>query len=70
LSRQRTSTAAIILSSVSFAAIHGVFLVDKLILAFILELGAGLYFIRERNLLPLMFSHFVANFWTFGLSVL
>lgn len=69
-SRKRARSAAIVLSAVSFAAIHGIFLVDKLVLTFILGLGTGFYFVRERNLLPLMFSHFVADLWTFGLSVL
>jgi len=69
-SRNRTQTAAILLSAISFATIHSIFLVDKLVMTFILGIGAGIYFARERNLLPLMFSHFVADLWTFGLSVL
>jgi membrane protease YdiL (CAAX protease family) len=69
-SRKKTMSAAIVLSALSFAAIHNVFLVDKVIMTFILGLGMGFYFTRERNLLPLMFSHFVADLWTFGLSVL
>jgi hypothetical protein len=52
------------------AAIHNIFLVDKVIMTFILGLGMGFYFVKERNLLPLMFSHFVADLWTFSLSVL
>jgi len=69
-SRNRTVSAAIVLAAVSFATIHSIFLVDKLVLTFILGLGMGIYFTRERNLLPLMLSHFVADLWTFGLSVL
>lgn len=69
-SRRRARSVAIVLSAVSFATIHGIFLVDKLIMTFIFGLGTGIYFARERNLLPLMFSHFVADLWTFGLSVL
>jgi membrane protease YdiL (CAAX protease family) len=68
--RKRSAAAAIVLSAVSFAAIHGVFLVDKLAFTFILGLGTGLYWVRERNLLPLMLGHWVADVWTFGLSVL
>jgi len=68
--RKRVASTAILLSAISFASIHGVFLLDKLILTFILGVGMGFYFTRERNLLPLMFSHFVADVWTFGFSVL
>jgi len=69
-SRNRSASTAIVLSAISFATIHSIFLVDKLVLTFILGLGMGLYFTKERNLLPLMFSHFVADLWTFGLSVM
>lgn len=69
IARRRAASTAIVLSAISFATIHGVFLIDKLVLTFVLGLGAGLYFVRERNLLPLMFSHLVADIWTFGLSV-
>jgi len=68
--RKRVASTAIILSAISFATIHGIFLLDKLVLTFILGVGMGFYFTRERNLVPLMFSHFVADVWTFGLSVL
>jgi membrane protease YdiL (CAAX protease family) len=70
ISRGRAVSTAIVLSAISFATIHGIFLVDKLVFTFILGLGTGLYFARERNLVPLMFGHFVADLWTFGLSVL
>jgi membrane protease YdiL (CAAX protease family) len=48
----------------------GVFLPDKLLLAFLIGIIAGSYYVRERNLLPLMITHFVADVWTFGLSAL
>jgi len=70
ISRKRAVPTAIVLSAISFATIHGIFLVDKLVLTFILGLGTGLYYVRERNLIPLMFGHFVADLWTYGLSVL
>jgi len=65
----RTQAAAIVLSAISFSLIHGIFLVDKLVFTFVLGLLAGVYFVRERNLAPLMVSHFVADLWSFGLSV-
>jgi membrane protease YdiL (CAAX protease family) len=68
--RGRSDVAAITLAAISFAAIHGVFLVDKLILTFVVGLVAGFYYLRERHLAPLMVGHFIADVWTFGLSVL
>jgi membrane protease YdiL (CAAX protease family) len=70
LNRGRTISTAITLAAISFASIHGIFLVDKLVLTIVLGIGTGFYFVKERNLLPLMFSHLVADIWTFGLSVL
>ena len=67
--RGRSDIAAILLSALSFALIHGIFLVDKLLLTFILGLVTGMYYLRERHLLPLMISHFIADVWTFTLSV-
>jgi membrane protease YdiL (CAAX protease family) len=66
----RTRRSAIALSAVSFACIHGVFFLDKLALTFVIGIVAALYVVKERNLLPLMLAHFVADLWTFGLSVL
>lgn len=66
----RTRRSAIVLAAVSFACIHGVFFLDKLALTFILAVVAGVFVVRERNLIPLMISHFVVDLWTFGLSVL
>ena len=68
--RGKTGFSAIVLSAISFALIHGIFLIDKLILTFILGLAAGFYYLRERNLLPLMISHYIADLWTFALTVL
>jgi membrane protease YdiL (CAAX protease family) len=68
VARGRSERAAIILSAISFALLHGVFLVDKLLLTFLLGIIAGIYYLRERNLLPLMITHLIADVWTFGLS--
>ncbi len=68
--RGRTARSATVLAALSFALIHGIFLPDKLLLTFVLGLVAGAYYVRERNLLPLMLTHLVADVWTFALSVL
>jgi len=68
--RGRSDFAAILLSALSFALIHGIFLIDKLLLTFILGLVTGFYYLRERNLFPLMLSHYIVDLWTFALSVL
>lgn len=70
ISRGKSKFVAILLSGVSFALLHGVFVVDKLLLTFLIAIIAGSYYVRERNLLPLMISHFAADVWTFALSVL
>jgi len=57
----------VLLSSLSFALIHGVFLVDKLIITFVLGVMSTLYYLKERNLVPLMFTHWVVDLWSFGL---
>jgi membrane protease YdiL (CAAX protease family) len=68
--RGRRTRAAIWLSALSFATIHGFFLPDKLIVTLLFGLLAGVYFARERNALPLMVSHWFVDVWSFGLSVL
>jgi membrane protease YdiL (CAAX protease family) len=69
LGRGRVVATAIVLAAISFASIHGVFLLDKLIMTFVLGLGTGVYFVKQRHLVPLMISHLVADVWTFGLSL-
>lgn len=58
---------AILISATSFALIHGIFLPDKLVVTFLFGIAAGWYYLRERNLLVLMFSHWVLDLWSFGL---
>lgn len=67
ISRGRAVSTAIVLAAISFATIHSVFLLDKLIMTFLLGIGAGIYYVKQRHLLPLMVSHFVADVWTFAL---
>ena len=56
---------AILLMSLSFSLIHGVFLVDKLVVTFIVGLMTGWYYWKERNLLPVMAAHWILDVWGF-----
>jgi membrane protease YdiL (CAAX protease family) len=61
--------AALLISATSFALIHGVFLPDKLVVTFLMGLLTGVYYLRERNLVPLIVTHWFVNVWAFGLFV-
>ena len=66
--RGRGRWSAIVLSAVSFALIHGV-LPDRLLVTFLLGIAAGYYYTRERNLVPLVFTHWFVDVWrSFALS--
>jgi membrane protease YdiL (CAAX protease family) len=67
LASGRTETKSILLSSVSFAFIHGFFLVDKIIVTTIFGAIAGLYYIRERNLPVLIATHVTLDVIAFSL---
>jgi len=58
----------ILFSSISFAFIHGL-LVDKLIVTFLFGLIAGIYYLRERNLVVLMGTHTVVDIVGFALKI-
>lgn len=58
---------AILISSIAFALIHGLFFPDKLLVTFLIAIVAGMYYTRERNLLPLIFTHWFMDVWSFGL---
>jgi len=58
----------ILFSSISFAFIHGL-LVDKLIVTFLFGLIAGIYYLRERNLVVLMGIHTVVDIVGFALKI-
>lgn len=58
---------ALLISAISFSLIHGVFLPDKLVVTFLLGIVAGIYYLRERNLIPLIVTHWFVDVWSFGL---
>jgi len=60
----------ILLSSVSFAFIHGFFIPDKLAVTFLFGLIAGAYYVRERNLAVLMSTHIMVDIIAFALKIL
>jgi len=60
---------AILFSSLGFALVHGVFLPDKLLSTFLIGLVAGVYYMRERKLIPLMAAHAIMDIWSYGLSL-
>ena len=55
------------ISSVSFALIHGVFFPDKLLFTFLIGLILGFYYQKKRLLLPLMLTHWIMDLWSFGI---
>jgi len=56
----------VLLSSLSFALIHGIFLVDKIIVTFLLGILSTVYYLKERNLAPLIITHWFVDLWSFG----
>ncbi len=59
----------IALSAISFALIHGFFVVDKLLVTFVWGIIAGTYYVKERNLPILMITHVIVDVVTFGLEI-
>ena len=59
----------IALSAISFALIHGFFVVDKLLVTFVWGIIAGIYYVKERNLPVLMITHVMVDMITFGLGI-
>jgi membrane protease YdiL (CAAX protease family) len=66
----KSPLAAVLISALSFALIHGVFMPDKLLATFILGIATGVYYLRERNLFPLMITHWFVDVWGFGIFFL
>jgi membrane protease YdiL (CAAX protease family) len=67
LERGQKPWGAVLLAAVSFALIHGIFLPDKLVAVFLIGLTNGWYYLRQRNLVPLIIAHAVLNLWSFSL---
>ncbi len=61
---------SIIFSSISFAFIHGFWVVDKLAVTFLIGIIAGAYYVRERNLVVLMVTHVTLDIVAFALAFL
>ena len=69
LASRKTEWKAIVYSSVSFAFIHGVIVIDKLAVTFLFGLIAGAYYVKERNLPVLMATHVIVDVIAFWLSL-
>ena len=68
--RGKSTWGALLISATSFALIHGVFLPDKLLVTFLMGIVTGVYYIRERTLLPIMFTHWLMDVWSFGIFLI
>lgn len=64
--RGKKPLAALAISSVSFALIHGVFFPDKILFTLLIGVILGLYYQREKVLFPLMITHWIMDLWSFG----
>lgn len=69
LAKGSSEMKAIIYSSISFAFIHGIFLIDKLAVTFLFGVIAGIYYVRERNLLVLMAAHVTVDVVGYALTI-
>lgn len=56
----------VILSSLSFAAIHGIFFPDKLIWTFLFGAILAMYYLKQRNLLPAIAVHWMVDVGSFA----
>lgn len=68
--RGNRAGVALLISALSFALIHGIFLPERLLVTFLLGIITGMYYIRERALLPLMLTHWFMDVWSYGIFVL
>ena len=59
----------VLYSAASFALIHGFFVIDRMLVTFMFGLIAGFYYVRERNLPVLIFSHVIVDIVTFSLVI-
>ncbi len=70
LASGRSETKAIIYSAISWSFIHGFFLPDKIAVTFLFGVIAGLYYVRERNLLVLILTHTAVDVISYALTML
>ena len=63
----KTEWSAIVVSSISFAFIHGFIVFEKLAVTFVFGVLAAAYYVRERNLPVLIASHIVVDVIAFGM---
>jgi membrane protease YdiL (CAAX protease family) len=68
--RGSNSWVALLISSTSFALIHGVFFPARLLVTFFVGVLFGIYYIRQRTLLPIMVTHWIIDVWSFGILLL
>lgn len=68
--RGSNSWSALLISAASFALIHGVFFPDKLLVTFVIGIVFGIYYIRQRALLPVMIAHWIMDVWSFSIFLL
>ena len=64
-----SETKAIVYSAISFAFIHGFLLFDKIAVTFLFGVVAGLYYVRQRNLLVLIVSHIMVDVISYALTI-
>ena len=60
----------IFISAVSFASIHGIYIIDKLIITFFIGLLTAIYYIKQRRLIPVIITHIVMDLWSFGIYLI
>ena len=65
--RGNNSWTSLLISAISFALIHGVFFPDKLLVTFLIGIVTGIYYVRERTLLPIMSIHWLVDVWSFSI---
>ena len=61
---------AIFISAISFASIHGIYLLDKLIITFFIGLLTALYYVKQKRIMPLIITHIIMDMWSFGVYLI
>ena len=70
LAKGYNDSKTVLFSAISFAFIHGFFILDKLIVTFLFGMIAATYYTRERNLIVLIVTHVVLDIIAFALKIL